>query len=316
MQESESRTAHLREKAKEKFYHSASHQSSVRKGVAPPAHEHVNLFRDVEEGTDGFKKTNEERETEDKETREKYEKSIGYLTYLGQDTQVTSWYQTKRLRDEREIPDSQHTIEHDEESQLEDKQRYDPLNVIRTVVGVQKPSKTRTVDATPADCKRQSQRCVPKEELSTKNTEKRKRSIDRRANERGRKKRRRSETRDSSSSSDSSSKHGRNQSRRHKKHKHKKSSRRREKKSANKSSESDYSSDSSEREEKKKQMAMLREERLKREREEKARAEKLLAKLRGEKISDEPLREETGESRRRQKYNSQYNPHIAKQNKD
>jgi hypothetical protein len=53
----------------------------------------------------------------------------------------------------------------------------------------------------------------------------------------------------------------------------------------------------------------LRAERLKREMEEKQRTAQLLAKHRGEKIETKP----SEEPQRRQKYNSQYNPDLAKQ---
>lgn len=326
--ESEARTAHLREKAKEKFNrHNTQDKkqddttiADEDKPIAYPPHEHVNLFRDVEEGTDGFKKTNEDREKEDKETREKYEKSIGYLTYLGQDTQVTSWYQGKRIRDEIDtINACKEVVGDDEESQLKDKLRHDPLTLIQTAVGVQKTSKEITSQTTSVDyciskqnskeSEKKQRRVDRKNKEDSKDSEKRKRSVDRK--ERGKKRKRNDSCSASSGSSSYSYKRRKSH---HKKHKHKNSSKRqkrREQKLIKSSSESD-----SDEEEKKKQLLKLREERLKREREEKARAEKLLAKLRGEKIPDETAGEEKGENRRRQKYNSQYNPDIAKQNKD
>jgi len=100
----------------------------------------------------------------------------------------------------------------------------------------------------------------------------------------------------------------------HKKHKSKKHS---------SSSSSDYSSESeAEAAEKRKQTALkkLREERLQREREERRRTEKLLAKVRGdpeeeEKAKDvDPKIEALTTNRVKQKYNSQFNPELARQN--
>lgn len=292
--ESEARTSHLREKAKQKFGNiklSPEHQSSVKEEKESVAHEHVNLFRDVEEGTDGFKKTNEDREKEEKETQEKYEKSIGYLTYLGQDTKVTSWYQTKRLRDDLQEAT---VVEDDDESQNKAKQRHDPLNVIQKYLGPQKPSKAKTNQVA--------------SETSQSISKKRKHSN---ISKMGSKKRKRSKRgTESSDCSDSSSSKYRRKKR---KHKHKKQ----KKKKSRKEILTDSSPDSSE-EDKKNRLEMLRQERLKREREENARAEKVLAKLRGEMLPEESGEVNTSEEPRRQKqkYNSQYNPDLAKQNKN
>lgn len=56
--------------------------------------EHINLFEDFD---NAIKTTNKEHEKEVKDKREDYEKKIGYLTYLGQDTNEAlgkkNWYE-------------------------------------------------------------------------------------------------------------------------------------------------------------------------------------------------------------------------------
>lgn len=86
---------------------------------------HVNFFTELEEGTAELKQTNKEHDKELKEEKEKYEKQIGYLTYLGQDTNEAlgkkSWYEVlpERYKEEKV------------EVNLKSKVRDDPLAVIK-----------------------------------------------------------------------------------------------------------------------------------------------------------------------------------------
>ncbi|XP_008473637.1 leukocyte receptor cluster member 1 [Diaphorina citri] len=308
--ESEARTTHLREKAKEKFYKTSS--SSSGKKDSDKVQEHINLFRDIQEGRDGYKKTNEEHEKEEKEVREKYEKSIGYLTYLGQDTKVTAWYQTKRLRD----GDANNSDER--ECQKNDKVRYDPLNVIQRVVGVQKPCKAKSTsryenqrshedDGRSKHKKRKESDSLNSSNYNHNRRKRKHKHREYRTKPRNFKKRKHAKSSGESEDSDRNEKietlEYRTKPRKSKKRKR-----------AKISEESESESEDSDRS---KKIEILRQERLKREAEEKVRAEKVLAKLRGESIPDGTKVDELRENgRKKQKYNSQYNPTLAKQNKD
>merc|ERR1711973_886505 len=52
-----------------------------------PQQGHINFFQQLEDGEVGDGKTNKEHEEEKKKEQEEYEKKVGYLTYLGQDTE-------------------------------------------------------------------------------------------------------------------------------------------------------------------------------------------------------------------------------------
>merc|ERR1719158_734356 len=59
---------------------------------------HVNFFQQLEDG-EGAASTNKEHEEEKKKEQEEYEKKVGYLTYLGQDTEELTgeqvWWKKK-----------------------------------------------------------------------------------------------------------------------------------------------------------------------------------------------------------------------------
>lgn len=77
----------LRERAKFKRPDEAVLPSTTTPNIqSTEIGEHVNFFKDLEEGKYVSAKVNEEHVKEKKEEQEKYEKQVGYLTYLGQDT--------------------------------------------------------------------------------------------------------------------------------------------------------------------------------------------------------------------------------------
>ncbi|KAH8358479.1 hypothetical protein KR093_000452, partial [Drosophila rubida] len=82
-----------------------------------------------------IKKSNKDLEKEKKEEQEKYEKQIGYLTYLGQDTnealKVRSWYEVAPAKRSSQIVDK-------EECNTKQKLSQDPLTLINALISTDK----------------------------------------------------------------------------------------------------------------------------------------------------------------------------------
>ena len=330
----------------------------------------INFFKDLESGiqTDNSA-TNKEHEQEKKEEKEQYEKKIGLLTYLGQDSLEANkgkeWYVdsekcvsslwTSERHSKCDVPETK-----DEEVGLKYKTSVDPLNDIIKYTGWKpfKPLSSKTsiasisqnnvVDSSlrQVSLKNSCQSLREESERKRKNKrgEKRKRSLDyscsdgsdedRKKKRRNRKKRRRKSTSDSySSDSDNecrynrgkskkriknsrSKRHGKSSSR--KKKRPKSSSHRRESTSSQSSSSSgsdSYTTDSEaerlEKLQKNMKLEQMRAERLAREKKERKRAELLLAGKDPNADTSKPVI-----SNVKQKYNSQFNPIIARQNRE
>lgn len=218
--------------------------------------QHINIFEELEEGNAELKQTNKEHDKEAKEEKEKYEKQIGYLTYLGQDTNEAlgrkSWYE--------QVPDR--TKNDKTEVSLKAKKREDPLMLVQKLTSHYEKACEKSQDPTKKYKEYQKMVFSP---------EKRKRQ-----------------------SSSDEEEHRRR--RKHCKH-HRKNS-------------GDESEADEEKAEKLRKLEVLRAQRLKREREEKVRTEQLLAKIKGEGAETK----EVARDNRGGKYNSQFNPEIAKQN--
>ncbi|KAJ8950144.1 hypothetical protein NQ314_007997, partial [Rhamnusium bicolor] len=99
--------------------------NSIKKVEVATTSGHINFFKDLEEGTAELKQFNKEHDKEKKEEREKYEKQIGYLTYLGQDTNEAlgkkSWYDV--------APDRESSGQG--EVNMKSKIREDPIGIIK-----------------------------------------------------------------------------------------------------------------------------------------------------------------------------------------
>lgn len=123
--ESESRLNLLRSKTRRisgSSYSIVSPDASAEHSITK-SNGHIDLFSDFK---DHVKTVNKDYEKEKKEEEEKNAKQIGYLTYLGQDTnealKLRSWYETAPKR--AEVGDKE-TIE----ISLEKKLYYDPMTL-------------------------------------------------------------------------------------------------------------------------------------------------------------------------------------------
>ncbi|KAH9630413.1 hypothetical protein HF086_016951 [Spodoptera exigua] len=106
----EARLSVLKYKSKQKLQDSGIVQSTTEP-IQETVNEHINLFTNLD---DAVKTTNREHDNEIKEKKEEYEKKIGYLTYLGQDTNEAlgkkNWYEvapeTSRFSRSSDIKDT------------------------------------------------------------------------------------------------------------------------------------------------------------------------------------------------------------------
>ncbi|XP_030760734.1 leukocyte receptor cluster member 1 homolog [Sitophilus oryzae] len=282
--ESESKRQYLLEKSRKRFktetFVPIAEKNSLDESNSVES-EHVNFFKELEEGTAEQKQTNKEHDEEVKNEKEKYEKQIGYLTYLGQDTNEAlgkkSWYEIAPKR----------KTDGTGEINLKAKVREDPLNIIKKFT----ISNEKSSGETTSKSKYTEYKSLLHTELKHSSKSK---------------KRNRHSSRESSEER-ANKKHKHKRQKKHKKRKHRSSS----ESSVNEHTVSSISDDEDKlQEEKNRKLSILRAERLKREQAERRKTEELLAKIRGDNIKEG--NKNTNEPR--QKYNSQFNPYLAKQN--
>lgn len=125
-QEQEAKLTLLKNKSKQRYDDSADRPQEPKSEVLS----HVNFFQDLEDGHVAHTGVNKEHELEKKEEKEAYEKKIGYLTYLGQDTdEITGnvqWYNKKPKRLE--------ICKTDKEIETKFKISHDPLMVMKKYI--------------------------------------------------------------------------------------------------------------------------------------------------------------------------------------
>ncbi|XP_037945589.1 leukocyte receptor cluster member 1 homolog [Teleopsis dalmanni] len=238
----------------------------------PTSSQHVNLFSDLNSHT---KSKNKEAEKESKAEREKYEKQVGYLTYLGQDTnealKLKSWYEKAPIRGVETKYD---------EKDLRNKYYNDPLTLIKTLL----PSEQQSDEET--DSEKEKEKAPSNDKIKTEILTK-----DLEFNRKSKKSKEKKEKKS--------------------KKKHKKKSKYNSEKELKHKNREELSIERMQ--DKKEKLAKLREERLRREAAEKLRQEALMAPK-----TDVPPVNTTNvkpsNTRIKQKYNSQFNPELAKQN--
>jgi len=291
---------------------------------------HINFFQDIEKG-EGRETGNKEHEEEKKREQEEYETKVGYLVKLGQDTEEltgeTVWW--KKPSSERLLGQTPSQLNSTTAplASVREKQKdfLDPLNNVRKYLGCEgvrltlkrheqklETEEKRAINFEPFKKKkrkrsrsRSSERKKKKKRSRSNEKKKRKRSRSRersrsRSNEK--KKRKRSRSREGSRSRESS---------------YKKSKKKKKKSKVSSSSSDDSSSSGSDSDQEKKALAKknlekMRRERLERERLERQKADRLVF---GECEEDKKKKKEEEETAKKQKYSSQFNPDIAKQNK-
>jgi len=306
--EQEARTSLMRERARMKRIEGCSDEKNeANRSVAPPDDcnsvmgkgGHVNFFQQLEDG-DGAASTNKEHEEEKKKEQEEYEKKVGYLTYLGQDTEELTgeqvWWK-KKPQDRLVMPESNKV-----KSAVSQKHKefLDPLSDLRKYLkcdGVRLTMKKHEKKLEEVEVKALNFESMKKKKR------KRSRSSSSRSRSRDRKKIRKK-------GKDEYLKHKkrrRSSSERHRK----KSKKDRRKRSRKRSSSYSSDSDDVKKSEARSNLEKMRRERLERERKERDKANRLVY---GEPVVENKDEQSEGKGKS-QKYNSQFNPEFARQNK-
>lgn len=276
--------------------------TSSPKNNAFPSDQHIDLFADYQDKIVTEKPMDEEKRKE----QEKYEKQIGYLTYLGQDTheanKTRSWYDVAPKRGVDDVDDSGHRIE----VGLKAKHRHDPMRIFAPFVEREdRPNQTQETSTSTAT---KSEPPAPSTTAQSTKVSKYTSVVS------GMK---RKPDDDASSSGSSKSKHKRKDKEKHRKDKKEK----KKKKKHKKDKETEKQLKEALEKQKADNLALLREKRLRREAEERLRTYELLhgkapAPAPAATAETPTLASADGQPVPfvKQRYNSQFNPYLAKQN--
>ncbi|XP_050092873.1 leukocyte receptor cluster member 1 [Anopheles aquasalis] len=281
----EVRTELLRQKARGNRDNFSNHFKPT-KSSPPTRLEHINFFAELEEGKlVGFKQGNADYDKEKRKEQESYEKQVGYLTYLGQDTNETlgikDWYDMLPKKHDK-IDNNGQFVELGENK----KYSHDPIHMIRKYV----PSARCSVSQRIRSNISQNNRGRTAHVVETQRKVQRKHETNSIEIDRPEKK----------------MKHKCLHNRERKYNKKLKNDKYRRTDNINKEEEH----------RKAVRIEIMRQERIARELKEKERSKKIIARAQNSNPFNEP--EPTvvslGDCAPRQKYNSQFNPDIAKQN--
>jgi len=266
---------------------------------------HINFFQDIEIG-EGKESGNKEHEEEKKREQEEYEKKVGYLVKLGQDTEEltgeTVWWKKETSERLLGLTPSQLNSTSAPLASVREKQKdfLDPLNDVRKYLGCEGVRLTM---------KKHEKKMEVNEKMAINFDPVKKKKIKRSRSSSSSRSRSRKRKRSRSRSRKKKRKKSRSSDRSHKK---RKESKKKKKKRSYSSESSSSSSDGEKRALAKKNLEKLRRERLERERLERQKADRLVF---GECEEDKKKKQEDEEQAKKQKYSSQFNPEIAKQNK-
>ncbi|XP_003740301.1 leukocyte receptor cluster member 1 [Galendromus occidentalis] len=243
---------------------------------------HLNLFRDIEIHEGKFHGTNAEAELDKKREVEDWEKKVGILQYLGQSTSEEQRFYQKNEK----------TVEASAELSAKQQRMKDALDPMASF---------------PKYAKSQLHMVPKKRKVEEYAAEKKNDFVSPVAAGSSREKsRRKGRSASYSSSSGDTSDLCRKRSRKRRKHsKHKSQTKRRK----SPSSESDPESEEERKQRKRANLEILRKQRLDREERERKRTQEFLDSLAARSSHKEEERVETDRNRR---YNSQYNPHLAR----
>ena len=117
-----------------------SEKASSSSSSQPERLEHVNFFSELEAGDVSMPNQNKDREAEQKREQEEWEKKVGILTYLGQDTNELTgekswWQKLPEKRPNKNVEED--TSDKKDAKQDKFKDLVDPLNNIRKYLGTE-----------------------------------------------------------------------------------------------------------------------------------------------------------------------------------